>query len=260
MTKKIKSFIKVFYILFKIYIRPNYYFEIAKSQHDNKESDFLESLHNYFNYKSFLEIGFHYYSYNCLSLVKNDFEGVLVDAGRKTHTIIMKLISLILKKKLSIKNFFVKKDNINKIINKKKFGVISIDIDGNDYWILKEILNGKNLPEMFIVEYNPSFLNKSITIVYEDKFDRFNKHESAFYHGASLCALYKLLNKYNYHLVKTIGGGNAFFVNTEFLKKANLKSYLPHELYEEGLLRNKWSKKNASEQFDLIKHLPFLEV
>ena len=31
MTKKIKNFIKLFYILFKIYIRPNYYFEIAIS-------------------------------------------------------------------------------------------------------------------------------------------------------------------------------------------------------------------------------------
>ena len=44
---------------------------------------------------------------------------------------------------LNITNKFITRENINKIINEFKppndIGLLSIDIDGNDYWILKEL-------------------------------------------------------------------------------------------------------------------------
>ena len=63
----------------------------------------------------------------------------------------------IIDKNIKVKNYFITKENLIKIINKKNIGCISIDIDGNDYWIVKEILNNKILPEIFVVEYNASF-------------------------------------------------------------------------------------------------------
>ena len=45
---------------------------------------------------------------------------------------------------LEAKSCFINKNNINELIkdsriNKKKVGLLSIDIDGNDYWVWKEI-------------------------------------------------------------------------------------------------------------------------
>ena len=260
MFNKFTKIIKIFNFLSKIIRNPNHYFEIAKSQNNDEESKYLNSIKGHFQNKSFLEIGFHYYSFNCLSLMNDNFKGVLIDAGKLSNIFIMKFIGLILKKKLSVRNIFIDTDNIKKIIYKKKFGLISIDIDGNDYWILKEILKNKNYPEMFILEYNPSFLDKSITTVYEKNFDRNKSDRSSLYHGASLHAFYKLLKQHNYYLVKVIGGVNAFFVNSEFLNNSKLKNYEPVDIYEEGYLRNKWSNSTAAQQFDKIKHLPFIEV
>ena len=63
-------------------------------------------------------------------------------------------------------NLFVNKKNINSLIP-KKLGVLSIDIDGNDYWILNEILSTKQNIEMIVVEYNASFLDNCITVPYD---------------------------------------------------------------------------------------------
>ena len=72
-------------------------------------------------------------------------------------------------------NLFVNKKNINSLIP-KKLGVLSIDIDGNDYWILNEILSTKSNIEMIVVEYNASFLDKCITVPYDENFNRHIKH------------------------------------------------------------------------------------
>ena len=44
------------------------------------------------------------------------------------------------------------------------------------------------------------------------------------------------------------------------MKKNNLKKFLPGEIYQEGVLRNQWSKTNAKKQFEMIKHLPTIKV
>ena len=54
----------------------------------------------------------------------------------------------------------------------KNIGCLSLDIDGNDYWILKKIINENICPEVIITEYNASFLDKSISVPYDESFDR----------------------------------------------------------------------------------------
>ena len=53
-----------------------------------------------------------------------------------------------------------------------------------------------------IVEYNSTFLNKSITTPYDENFERHDKHESGWYHGASLKAFIKLFNDYKSFFLK----------------------------------------------------------
>ena len=167
---------------------------------------------------------------------------------------------LIIGKKIDVLQRLITEKNVAECLKGKKIGSFSIDIDGNDYWIVKQMIESEIFPELILVEYNPSFLDNSVTVPYENNFDRFSKHESGFYHGASLKAFYKLLNKFNYNLIKIIGGTNAIFVNNDLLKKNGLKNYLPDQIYQEGVLRNKWSNTNAKKQFELIKHLPFVNI
>ena len=103
-------------------------------------------------------------------------------------------------------------------------------------------------------------MHHEITVPYDKNFNIHKKHSSLWYHGASLSAFYKLLNTYNYGLVKVIGGTNAIFVKDSLATKSKLKKYKPQDLYEECISRNKNGQNTAKEQYDIIKHLPLVKV
>ena len=66
---------------------------------------------------------------------------------------------------------FITKENINELLKQSGFpedtGLLSIDVDGNDYWIWNEIecIN----PRIVICEYNPIFGEKSCISVPDRK-------------------------------------------------------------------------------------------
>ena len=184
----------------RIFLNKDNYFSKFKSQSENNEKIFITKFYSKFETKFFLEIGFHWFQFNCMGLIEKNFEGFLIDGGKKKNIIVMKLLCYFHKFKVKVLHLFVKTNNILKILP-KKLGILSIDIDGNDYWILKEILSSKSNIEMIVVEYNASFLDKSITVPYDENFNRHSKHKSGMYHGASLKAFIKLLNSYNYYFI-----------------------------------------------------------
>jgi len=68
--------------------------------------------------------------------------------------------------------------------------LLHIDLDGNDYWVWKEI---EIQPSIVILEYNSVFgLDRPITVPYRANFNRTNAHFSNLYFGASLKAMYDL--------------------------------------------------------------------
>jgi hypothetical protein len=74
---------------------------------------------------------------------------------------------------------FITKDNINSLLVENgvqgEIGLLSIDIDGNDYWVWQAI--DVISPAIVIVEYNFRFgMNKAITIPYDEYFDRAKAH------------------------------------------------------------------------------------
>ena len=112
--------------------------------------------------------------------------------------------------------------NINSLIGKNGFankdiGLLSIDIDGNDYWVWEKISVIE--PVIVIVEFN-SFFGPlhAVTVPYDPKFLRSKAHSSCLYFGASLRAL-ELLGKHKgYALVGCNSAGNhAFFVLRDHL-------------------------------------------
>jgi hypothetical protein len=257
--KKLKYFIFLIRYFFNVIKDKNFYFKNSKSQNKNQESLFLKKISNKIKKKTFLEIGFHYNQFNCIGLIKKGFKGTLIDGGKYTNITIMRLINFLLNLNLKIFNTFLTKKNIKNIEIDKKIGCLSIDIDGNDYWILKELLNYTS-PEIIIAEYNASFQKRSISVPYDPKFIRHEKHPSGWYHGVSLNGLTRFHKKKNYYLIKVIGGLNAIFASKEFIKKNNLKSYSAKSLYAENQLRNQWSNTDAKMQYKKIKYLKYVRI
>lgn len=114
---------------------------------------------------------------------------------------------------------FITADNIQDTICDNGFsgnvGVLSIDIDGNDYWVWKAIdcIN----PVIVICEYNAVFGDlHPITVPYTPEFRRNIAHSSNLYFGASIKALQDLANEKGYTFIGTNRNGvNAFFVRND---------------------------------------------
>jgi hypothetical protein len=96
-----------------------------------------------------------------------------------------------------------------------ELGILSIDIDGNDYWVWKAITGYR--PAVLIIEFNAGIPSK------EPLVQPFNEGDPLLttFFGANLAALEKLGAAKDYELVHTdIAGVNAFFVRRDLLTKA----------------------------------------
>lgn len=130
---------------------------------------------------------------------------------------------------ITAKQAFVTTENVNELIDFKEVGLLNIDIDGNDYWIWKAL---KVNPIIVIVEYNPYFGLRPITVPYDEDFIRNVAHHSSMYYGASLMSLCDLAKEKGYVFVGCNShGGNAYFVRKD--KIGNLKAVTPQEGYRE---------------------------
>lgn len=174
--------------------------------------------------KSFLEIGTQDYkeSNTRFLLINKNWDGFLIEADKDAIKNI-KSQRVYWRYNLTAINEFITKDNINNIIKKnnipKKLGLLSLDIDGNDYWILKKLSSLD--PSIIICEYNSLFGQKrSVTVPYKKNFTRSKEHYSNLYYGASINAFIELMKKKNYYLVGTnSAGNNAFFVKKNLWHK-----------------------------------------
>jgi len=108
---------------------------------------------------------------------------------------------------------FVTAENVNDLFAAggvpERFDLLSIDIDGNDYWVWKAL--DRFTPRVVVIEYNIFFRNDDARTMPYDASHVWN--EDSAYHGASLAALRKLAEAKGYALVHTDSWApNAFFV------------------------------------------------
>jgi len=114
---------------------------------------------------------------------------------------------------------FVTRDNIDGLICGAGFGgeigLLSVDIDGNDYWVWEAIRAVQ--PWIVIVEYNAVLGDlKPLSIPYDPGFSRMAAHHSALYWGASATAFERLAAQRGYSLVgSNRAGNNLFFVHND---------------------------------------------
>lgn len=112
---------------------------------------------------------------------------------------------------------FVTRENINEIITncgiQGEIDLLSIDVDGNDYWIWEAITVIK--PSVVIIETHPEFLMDSIVAPYDKDYSYPGKHHM--YCGASPVAMTKLAKSKNYRLVgANYYGFNSIYVHNDF--------------------------------------------
>jgi len=89
--------------------------------------------------------------------------------------------------------------------------VLSIDVDGNDYWIWRAITSYS--PRIVVIEYNSHWpLHRR----WVQRYDPQRVWQADDYYGASLAAMRSLGEEKGYRLVHTeLAGLNAFFVRTD---------------------------------------------
>ncbi len=91
---------------------------------------------------------------------------------------------------------------------------LSIDLDGNDYYVAQEILKSGTRPAVIVVEYNAKF---PPPIRWTIKYDPEHRWMGDDYQGASLQMFADLFAQADYRLVAcNITGVNAYFVRREF--------------------------------------------
>jgi hypothetical protein len=222
------------------------------------------------NERKFIEIGVGDYSESNTRflLMKDYWEGLILDGSKQILRVKEKYYDLMWKNKLKVGCEWITKDNINDVIQKYKFdndvGVLSIDVDGNDYWIWKNINIIK--PIIVIIEYNSLFGKKNKTLVpYLENFQRYSAHKSGLYWGSSISALVDLGKSKGYDLV----GGNSAGVNLYFVRN-DRRNLLSRVDIEDAYFKQKFSdiKDNNGnfldisyeEKLNLIKDLKLFDI
>lgn len=174
---------------------------------------------------TFIEFGVEDFSEsNCrYLLINNKWSGFVID-GSAENIRRMASASYFWAHDLRGISSFITRENIEGLLQKSGFdpdiGILSIDIDGVDYWVLEAI--NRFRPCILITEYNAVFgSERKISVPYSASFNRTQQHFSNLYFGASLPALTLLANRKGYSLVGTNSAGvNAFFVRNDLINEA----------------------------------------
>ena len=170
--------------------------------------------------KTFIEFGVEDYreSNTRLLLQLRNWRGLVMD-GSAEHIGDICSQDIYWRHGLTAKCAFIDRDNINRLLEDGGMigpvGLLSVDIDGNDYWVWKSIEVVS--PAIVVAEYNAVFGDiHPLTIPYRDDFKRTLAHHSNLYFGASLPALIQLGRYKGYTYVGTTSTGcNAFFVRDD---------------------------------------------
>jgi hypothetical protein len=217
----------------------------------------------------FIEFGVEDYteSNTRLLLINNNWSGLVIDGGKRNIQFV-RTDFIYWKYDLTAVHSFITRENIDQLISSytscRDIGLLSVDIDGNDYWVWEAIESIS--PRIVICEYNSAFgPSQKVSVPYDPGFVRSNAHYSELYFGASLASFCHLAEKKGYDFIGTAGAGvNAFFVRKDL--SAPFKKYLVGEDFRESANRDSRNEiKELSflphaQRLTLIKDLPVVDV
>lgn len=219
--------------------------------------------------RTFIEFGVENYreSNTRFLLINDNWTGLIIEGDKEYIDYIIK-DDLYWRHDLTAVCAFVNKENINEIFVENGFsgeiGILSIDIDGTDYWIW-DAINVVD-PMLVIIEYNSIFGDQyAITIPYDAKFIRTQAHYSTLYWGASLKALCLLAKKKGYGFVgSNSNGNNAYFVRKD--KIGDLRTLTSQQGYVRAKYRESRDRErrltyiSGAERLKVIGDMPVYDV
>ena len=219
--------------------------------------------------RRFVEFGVENYTEaNTRFLLQNDnWSGLIMDGSAESMESVRRE-DYYWRHELTARAHFITRENINDLLTDAGFtgriGLLSIDIDGNDYWVWQAI--SAIDPALVIVEYNSLFgANAPVTVPYRADFTRTGAHYSNLYWGTSLAALCHLASQKNYVWIGcNSAGNNAYFVrkvgSDRFLCPQLPGGFVTAKFREARSPDGKLSFLGQKAGFDLVKHLPVWNV
>jgi len=156
---------------------------------------------------------------------------------------------------------FITAENINQLIGENGFSetidLLSIDLDGMDYWVWKAI--DSITPRVVVAEYQDIIgPDKAFTVPYRPDFKKGDYEVNQIrpdYVGASLPAFVKLARHKGYRLV----GCNRYGYNAFFVLSGLGEGCLP-EVTAESCLQHPWNVFGMEERFPRVKDMDWQEV
>ena len=173
-----------------------------------------------FESKTFLEMGFGVPECNAWRLMDEEgFSGTFIDENRNVVRQFMAVTKGMKINRNAVKAWQSRitletlSATMDLVSAPDEVDLLSIDLDGNDYWIWEALEMSARL---VVIEYNPSpGKHRTVTIPYNPDF-KWKSEYSGFYFGASLAALEILGKKKGYRLIGCDPVGvNAFFLRDD---------------------------------------------
>lgn len=133
---------------------------------------------------------------------------------------------------------FIRRENILDILQShnlpERFDLLCIDLDGNDIYVLEEILSIYK-PSVIIAEFNPIWANGESTAIRYNPEHTWNNDD---YYGFSFSAGMKLAERFGYTCIFQNDNLNMYFVQNEVLTKSlgievgEIINHVPKVTYE----------------------------
>jgi hypothetical protein len=231
----------------------------------NGEDGVIRFLFDQIGFESrwFVEFGFGAVQCNSLRLMKQErFSGLLMDGSSENVDFFNYTAEKMRIKGVKAIQAFITLENLEDLIRgngvPEDVDFLSLDVDGNDYWFWEAL--SCISPRVVCIEYNAGLgPDLSLTVPYDPAFERYSKHPSGFFHGASLAALESLGKRKGYYLIGCDSTGtNAFFLRdditvTDVPAVTAREAFRPHA---------NWLGRGISEaeQLAIMQSMPYQEV
>lgn len=201
-------------------------------------------------------------------LVNNNWAGLVID-GSAENIAFIKNDEIYWRYNLKAESAFITRDNINDLIRQNgisgEIGLLSIDIDGNDYWVWEAM--DVVIPSLVVAEYNARFgPERAVTVPHDAGFVRVAAHYSNIYYGASLAAMCLLGKRKGYSFVGcNTAGSNAFFVRNE-LKPPDLpeltaaEGFVPLQFREARDVGGSLAFLTKEQEAAILNRLPLVDI
>jgi len=195
--------------------------------------------------------------------IAKKFSGLMIEGSFDKSSMAQKLIS---PHNIGVNciNMFVDKDSVTELRSISLTDTpdfFSLDIDGNDYYLMRELLSSGFRPKIIAAEFNSAFgPEKSITITYDKDFEFDLNGGQYLYYGVSIQAWRQLLCGVGYKFVTVEKNGvNGFFIWPTAFNQGFVDAIKGVD-FRENFFQLKKYKMGWEQQFQLISHRDFFEV